>query len=110
MKSENKIKLTDTAIQFIEELKNDNNIDSSFYFRINCIGDIGAPFTYSFGFDKKEKENDSIIEFAGIKVILDKNSFENLCGSEIDYSQPDGSFKISNPNEGYKCNGTCGNH
>lgn len=110
MKISDKINLTNSAIDFITELKNVNRLSENYLFRIKCEGAIGAPFTYSFGFDLHENENDKVFEFDDLKIVLDAKSFENMKGSHINYSVSEEGLVIDNPLANYKCGGSCKTH
>jgi iron-sulfur cluster assembly accessory protein len=59
------------------------------------------------GFDKSFNETtDSLFEFDGLKVIVDRSSLLHMDGAEVDYVEGlhGAGFKFSNPN----ATGSCG--
>ena len=81
---------------------------SGYGLRISVISGGCAGQSYGMRFDKKFNDNDKVIEKDGVKIILDKPSFDLLKGSKLDYIEGlEGSgFKISNPNAKSTC--SCG--
>jgi iron-sulfur cluster assembly accessory protein len=75
--------------------------------RIQVVGGGCSGFSYRMGFDKSfNDQSDSIFEFDGLKVFVDKQSLLYMDGAEVDYI--DGlhgaGFKFNNPNS----TGSCG--
>lgn len=66
---------------------------------------------YGLAFDDNPREDDNVIETAGLKILVDPNSLVYLDGAVIDYVEtPQGAgFKIenTNPMAAAAC-GTCG--
>jgi iron-sulfur cluster assembly protein len=75
--------------------------------RIQVVGGGCSGFQYRMGFDKTfSDQSDSIFEFEGLKVFVDKASLMYMDGSEVDYVEGlhGAGFKFNNPN----VSGTCG--
>jgi iron-sulfur cluster assembly protein len=75
--------------------------------RIQVVGGGCSGFSYRMGFDKSfNDQSDTIFEFDGLKVFVDKQSLVYMDGAEVDYI--DGlhgaGFKFNNPNS----TGSCG--
>jgi iron-sulfur cluster assembly protein len=75
--------------------------------RIQVVGGGCSGFSYRMGFDKAfSDQSDTVFEFDGLKVFVDKQSLLYMDGSEVDYI--DGlygaGFKFNNPNS----TGSCG--
>jgi iron-sulfur cluster assembly accessory protein len=75
--------------------------------RIQVVGGGCSGFSYRMGFDKSfNDQSDTIFEFDGLKVFIDKQSLLYMDGAEVDYI--DGlhgaGFKFNNPNS----TGSCG--
>jgi iron-sulfur cluster assembly accessory protein len=75
--------------------------------RIQVVGGGCSGFSYRMGFDKSfNDQSDSMFEFDGLKVFIDKQSLLYMDGAEVDYI--DGlhgaGFKFNNPNS----TGSCG--
>ncbi len=100
----NSITITTNSISKIKELlKREGKV--GYGLRINVIPGGCAGQSYGMRFDKKIADNDEVIEKDGVKVIIDKDSFEILKGSKVDYIEGlEGSgFKVSNPNAKTTC-------
>ena len=63
-------------------------------------------FSYRLDFDKEPKPNDTVREWDGLKVYIDRGSAPYLKGTVIDFVAGiyGGGFKFTNPN----ATGTCG--
>jgi iron-sulfur cluster assembly accessory protein len=75
--------------------------------RIQVVGGGCSGFQYRMGFDKNyNDQNDSVFEFDGLKVFIDKSSLLYMDGSEVDYIEGlhGAGFKFNNPN----VSGSCG--
>jgi iron-sulfur cluster assembly accessory protein len=75
--------------------------------RIQVVGGGCSGFQYRMGFDKNfNDQNDSVFEFEGLKVIIDKSSLLYMDGAEVDYVEGlhGAGFKFNNPN----VTGSCG--
>jgi iron-sulfur cluster assembly accessory protein len=75
--------------------------------RIQVVGGGCSGFSYRMGFDKSfNDQSDTMFEFDGLKVFIDKQSLLYMDGAEVDYI--DGlhgaGFKFNNPNS----TGSCG--
>jgi len=75
--------------------------------RIQVVGGGCSGFQYRMGFDKNfNDQNDSVFDFDGLKVFIDKSSLLYMDGSEVDYIEGlhGAGFKFNNPN----VSGSCG--
>ena len=97
------INITDKAISKIQEVLSSQNMK---YFRIKVKGGGCSGFQYIFKSDNEiNEEKDLIFDFNSLKIIIDKNSFEFVDQSELDYKEEliGSSFSISNPNAKSSC-------
>ena len=76
--------------------------------RVAVSGGGCAGFQYGFSFDAGTNADDTIVERAGAKVVVDAMSLEFLKGSEIDFVEDliGSAFAIKNPNATSAC--SCG--
>jgi len=77
--------------------------------RIQVVGGGCSGFQYRMGFDKNfNDQNDSVFEFDGLKVFIDKSSLLYMDGAEVDYVEDlmKSGFTIFNPNAVKSC--ACG--
>lgn len=92
-----------SALKRIKEVSLKNNKN---YFRISVDGGGCQGFSYKFDFDNTINDDDNVLDFESIKVLIDKTSLEFVKGSELDFVQDmiGSYFKVSNP----KAKSTCG--
>jgi iron-sulfur cluster assembly protein len=62
-------------------------------------------FSYGMGFDDNQSTEDKVMEFHGLKVVVDSDSNKYLDGVQIDFkdSGMGGGFTIENPNAVASC-------
>jgi len=79
--------------------------EESLNLRVFVSGGGCSGFQYGFTFDDEIKENDTVIESHGVKLLVDQMSMDMLNGAEIDYqtSIQGESFVIRNPNASSTC-------
>lgn len=84
----------------IDEEKNDN-----LKLRVFITGGGCSGFQYGFTFDEEVNEGDTLVENAGVSLLVDPMSFQYLAGAEIDYSEglEGAHFVIRNPNAATTC-------
>ena len=92
------ITVTEKAAEELKKLAEQHGI-KDIVLRIQAIPGGCSGISYSMGFDEV-RENDTVIEQNGIKIVVDQNSVPFINGAEIDYVvTPFGEgFKINNPN------------
>jgi len=98
------VTLTEAAATKIQDLlKNEDNKDLGL--RVFVSGGGCSGFEYGFTFDDEIKDNDTIVENFGVKLLVDQMSLDLLKESEIDYktSLQGESFVIKNPNAASTC-------
>ena len=85
----------------IEEEQNDN-----LKLRVFITGGGCAGFSYGFTFDESVADDDTVVENAGVTMVVDPMSFQYLVGAEVDYKEglQGSQFVINNP----KATTTCG--
>ncbi len=73
--------------------------------RVSVTGGGCSGFQYALGFEKEAREDDTVIDFDGVKVFVDSISSGYLTGAIIDYvSGLNGTgFKFHNPNAKRTC-------
>jgi len=97
--------VTEKALMQIKKIKSENSIGDEFGLRIGVKGGGCSGYTYSLGFDSKEREGDSIIEIDDVKLYIDGKSLFYISGTQLDYT--DGlsgrGFVFNNPNAENTC-------
>ena len=73
--------------------------------RVFVQGGGCSGFQYGFTFDEVVNEDDTVLDKAGVQLLVDPMSFQYLVGAEIDYKEDiEGSqFVIRNPNASTTC-------
>ena len=99
------MKITDKAKTRIQEIKQESNLDSSYFLRVSVQGGGCSGLSYKLDFDNELKPGDQEFEDNGEKLVLDMKSFLYLAGTEFDFS--DGlngkGFQFNNPNATRTC-------
>jgi iron-sulfur cluster assembly accessory protein len=100
------ISLTDTAVEMVKVTRQQEGMDDTFGLRVAVRGGGCSGFEYALDFEKEPRENDTVLEYEGLKVYVDSVSSRYLAGTEIDYVKGimGAGFKFNNP----KAVGTCG--
>ena len=103
-KTQKDLTITSEAIEKVKEFQKNANQENS-YFKINVIEGGCSGKSYSFSLEDKKESSDKVLEREGIKIIVDKNSFELLKDSKIDYldTMESSGFKVFNPNAKQSC-------
>tara|TARA_Y200000002_G_C22147602_1_gene441539 strand:+ start:196 stop:513 length:318 start_codon:yes stop_codon:yes gene_type:complete len=76
------------------------------FFRISIDGGGCQGFSYKFDFDDKVSENDKVLDFNEVKILIDSTSLEFINDAKLDFVEDmiGSYFKVSNP----KATSTCG--
>ncbi len=98
------IVLTETAATKARHLIDEEGNDK-LMLRVFITGGGCSGFQYGFSFDESLNEDDTVIEYNGIKLVVDSMSLQYLTGSEVDYKEGlSGSrFVVNNPNATATC-------
>ncbi|MDK2779673.1 MAG: iron-sulfur cluster insertion protein ErpA [Pseudomonadota bacterium] len=99
------IELTATAEAKIRELLLEE-ADDELCLRVFVTGGGCSGFQYGFTFDDERADDDTLIEYDGVRVLVDSLSYSYLAGSVLDYQEGlEGSrFVVNNP----AATSTCG--
>lgn len=99
------ITITDKAKSKITDLKQNANLDESFFLRVAVAGGGCSGLSYKLDFDNEIRTGDQEFEDKGEKIVLDMKSFLYLAGTELDFT--DGlngkGFNFINPNASRTC-------
>ena len=73
--------------------------------RVSVVGGGCSGFSYQLGFDEHAREGDQVLEYDGVRVLVDPSSAEYLVGTEIDFVSRlhGGGFQFSNPKATHTC-------
>ncbi len=98
------IVLTDNAAQKVSELVAERD-NERLMLRVYIQGGGCSGFQYGFEFAEQANDDDTVIENAGVKMIVDPLSYQYLIGAEVDYKVDliGARFVVSNPNASATC-------
>ncbi len=96
--------LTPNASQRIRSLLEEKHLDG-YGLRVFVGGGGCSGLQYGMAFENEQTEDDFIMDFDGVKVMVDSMSSQYLMGSTVDYidNLMGGGFKIDNPNAVSSC-------
>lgn len=98
------VNLTPTAVTKVQELIETEG-DGSLALRMAVRPGGCSGFSYEMFFDGDVGEADQVVEFDGVKVVVDSDSAPHLEGAEVDYRDglQGAGFAINNPNVSRTC-------
>jgi len=102
--------LTEPAAMAVQELLKKRNLeDQGYALRVFVSGGGCSGFQYGMALEGNIREQDTVTEQHGVKVVVDEISIGYLRGATVDYVDEimGSGFKISNPNAVSSCG--CGN-
>lgn len=99
------IVLTDDAARKVSELISEKDNADELMLRVYIQGGGCSGFQYGFEFAEQANDDDTVIENAGAKMIVDPLSYQYLLGAEVDYKVDliGARFVVSNPNASATC-------
>jgi iron-sulfur cluster assembly protein len=105
---ESMIKVSDTALEHIRQLRVEGGYDDSFGLRVSVAGGGCSGLMYHLEFDNQEQTGDQVIEDKGVKIFVNMKSLLFLVGTELDYTGglSGKGFHFANPNASRTC--ACG--
>ncbi|MCG3172943.1 MAG: Iron-binding protein IscA [Myxococcota bacterium] len=98
------ITLTDNAIRRVKTMLTENKKEG-YGLRVGVKGGGCSGLSYFMDFENTAGPNDSVIEFDGVKVYVDKKSALYLTGTQLDFKEGlmGSGFKFENPNVSRSC-------
>lgn len=99
------LRLTDKAVEQVKAILAREKLDG-YGLRVGVAGGGCSGFSYGLDFEKDPRPEDSVLEFGGVKVYVDRANAKYLGGTVIDFVSgwQGAGFKFLNPN----VSGTCG--
>jgi len=96
--------LTDTAVDAVKGLLQERSLPG-YSLRVYVAGGGCSGIQYGMAFDNNVREEDTVTEINGIKILVDEVSIQYLQGATVDFIEgPQGTgFKITNPNAISSC-------
>lgn len=100
------LQLTDKAIDKVQQALEAQGPEEGFVgVRVAVEGGGCSGFQYAMKLERQQNDGDHVVEFNGLKVLVDPQSMIYLDGTSIDYVetvQGEG-FKFENPNAKSSC-------
>ena len=95
---------TDSAASKVSELIAEEGTPD-LKLRVFVSGGGCSGFQYGFTFDEEVNEDDTVVEKAGVTLLIDSMSLQYLAGAEIDYTDglQGSQFVIKNPTATSTC-------
>lgn len=96
--------VTDAAVEAIKKALESEGEEGDFL-RISVVGGGCSGYQYGLDFDKEERPDDVLLDFTGVKIVIDPMSANLIKGTVIDYvSGLQGTgFQFKNPNAKRTC-------
>lgn len=93
------VALTASAAEAVKNLLQKRNLEG-YALRVFIQGGGCSGFQYGMALDNNIREEDTVVEEHGVKVVIDEISIEYMRGASIDYVEDirGSGFKIDNPN------------
>ena len=101
--TEQVIQVTPKAIQKIKQAFAKEGVSGGL--RLGVLGGGCSGLSYQFKFDVRERPTDTVLEFDGVKVLVDPKSLLYLHGMTLDYKESlmQSGFVFENPNAQKSC-------
>lgn len=98
------INITESALKFLKEAIEEEDQDE-IYLRAFVTGGGCSGFQYGFTFEEVPNEDDEVMVFDEVKLLVDSISYQYLLGAVIDYKDElmGSQFIIENPNATTTC-------
>jgi len=99
------VELTPRAVAAVQQIRAKEGLPDSHVLRISVVGGGCSGFSYQLDFDEALQEGDRVLEYDGVRVVVDPTSAQHLAGTQIDYvsSLAGGGFKFANPKAAQTC-------
>ncbi len=101
------IALTDSAVSAVKKaIAKSGKEGAGFRIMVETGGCAG--FKYKIGLDPKPRDDDTVVDASGVKILIDPQSAPMVQGLTVDFVEEIGraGFSFDNPNAAKKCN--CG--
>ena len=99
------VTLTPRAVDAVRQVRTKEGRPDSHALRVAVVGGGCSGFSYQLSFDEQPAADDAVLEYDGIRVLVDPASAQYLRGTEIDFvsSLSGGGFKFTNPKASHTC-------
>ena len=98
------VSLTAGALEQLLRIRSDQGVPDHYGLRVGVKGGGCSGFSYLLGFDEP-KDQDTVYEFEGVKILMDKAHALYLLGMEVDWLEGlnNRGFVFNNPNAKETC-------
>jgi len=102
---ENPVTLTPKAVEMVKALRAKEGRPDDHPLRVSVVGGGCSGFSYHLSFDEAVQADDRVVEYDGVRVVVDPTSAQYLAGTRIDFvsSLHGGGFKFANPKATHTC-------
>lgn len=99
------VSVTARAVEAVKQTRAKEGFSEGHALRVSVVGGGCSGFSYQLNFDEHVQPEDVILEYDGVRVVVDATSAQYLAGTEIDFvsSLHGGGFKFSNPKATHTC-------
>jgi iron-sulfur cluster assembly accessory protein len=99
------LEVTEAAAAQIKRLLDQDAKAATHALRMKVVGGGCSGLQYQLAFDDQVRENDTLIESNGVRLVVDERSALYLAGTSLDYLDTlmESGFKIHNPNAKSTC-------
>jgi iron-sulfur cluster assembly accessory protein len=96
--------LTPKAVEMVRKMHVKEGVAAEQGLRIGVVGGGCSGFQYSLNFDN-EKEGDRVVDFDGMRVLVDEISLPYVAGTTLDYVEGlhGAGFRFDNPRASRTC-------
>jgi iron-sulfur cluster assembly protein len=97
------ILVTPKAVEKIRQAFSKEGVDG--FLRLGVLGGGCSGLSYQFKFETRQRPTDQLLEFDGVKVLVDPKSLVFLTGMTLDYKESImySGFAFENPNAKKSC-------
>ncbi len=98
------VSLTSGALEQLLRIRNEQGVPDYYGLRLGVKGGGCSGFSYLLGFDEP-KDQDTVYDFEGVKILMDKAHSLYLLGMEVDWLEGlnNRGFVFNNPNAKETC-------
>jgi len=99
------VTLTPKAVEMVKTVRQKEGRGDQFALRVGVVGGGCSGFSYTMNFDDQQKPDDHVMDFDGVRVLVDTASAEYLAGTTLDWvaGLHGAGFKFVNPNADRTC-------
>ena len=99
------VTLTPKAVEMVKQLRTREGLPETHALRVSVVGGGCSGFSYQLGFDEHAQDGDQVLDYDGVRVLVDPTSAQYLAGTEVDFvsSLHGGGFRFSNPKATHTC-------